>query len=223
MYKVGAITVGQSPRLDVTADMIPFLGDNIQFIEKGALDGLCHADIEKFSPADGDYVLTSKMRDGTEVKFSERHILPLLQNCIEALERQNVDAIVFLCTGIFPKFNAAVPLIFPNAMLRSIVPALAFRGKIAVLTPSVEQIRQSVCKWEGLVETVIPVAASPYQDAFKAIDAAAEQLAAMDVDLVVMDCMGYSREMKCRLKEKTGKRILLPRTVAARLLRELLD
>ena len=34
--------------------------------------------------------------------FAERHILPQLQQCIERLEKQGVNLILFfLCTGIF--------------------------------------------------------------------------------------------------------------------------
>lgn len=38
--KIGAITVGQSPRVDVTPDLWPIFGPNVELIEAGGLDGL---------------------------------------------------------------------------------------------------------------------------------------------------------------------------------------
>lgn len=223
MNKIGAITIGQSPRLDITSDILPILGTDIQLIEKGALDGLRADDIEKFAPGKDDYVLVSKMRDGREVKFAERHIIPLIQNCIEEFEQQGVCAIIFFCTGNFPQFKSTVPLIFPNMILYALVPILAENSKIAVLTPNKAQLEQSRTKWEKYVHTVIPIAASPYKDPGNEMDRAAIQIINLDVDLVVMDCIGYSQAMKQRLKKQTGKKILLSRTLMARMIREFFD
>ena len=46
--KIGAITIGQSPRIDVIPEMQEILGENVIILEAGALDGLTKKDIEKF-------------------------------------------------------------------------------------------------------------------------------------------------------------------------------
>ena len=45
--KIAGITVGQSPRTDMTCDLIPKLALNLELVEYGALDGLTLADIER--------------------------------------------------------------------------------------------------------------------------------------------------------------------------------
>ena len=40
MKKIGAITVGQSPRVDLIPEIQPILGDSVEIIQAGALDGL---------------------------------------------------------------------------------------------------------------------------------------------------------------------------------------
>ena len=40
MYRIGAVTIGQSPRSDVMVDIKPILGPDIEIVEAGALDGL---------------------------------------------------------------------------------------------------------------------------------------------------------------------------------------
>ena len=46
--KIGAITIGQSPRIDVIPEMQEILGENVIILEAGALDGLTKKDIEKW-------------------------------------------------------------------------------------------------------------------------------------------------------------------------------
>ena len=86
MVKIGAITIGQSPRDDIIRDIRPLLGEEIQLLQAGGLDGLSREEIEAFTPQPGDYVLISKLRDGSSVVFAERYILPRLQACIDRLE-----------------------------------------------------------------------------------------------------------------------------------------
>ena len=42
-------------------------------------------------------------------------------------------------------------------------------------------------------------------------------------DLIVLDCIGYTQEMKKMFAEKTGKKVVLPRTLLARVVSELTD
>lgn len=73
--KIGAITIGQAPRVDVTADIMDIFGGNIELFQRGGLDGLTREEIETFKPEEGDYVLVSRLTDGSSVTFAERYIL----------------------------------------------------------------------------------------------------------------------------------------------------
>ena len=48
--KIGLLTIGQSPRVDMTPEMAPLLGDDCEFIEAGAIDDLSLEEIEAFAP-----------------------------------------------------------------------------------------------------------------------------------------------------------------------------
>lgn len=221
--KLGAITIGQSPRDDVIPEMIPFLGSDVEVIQAGALDGLTREEIEKFEPEKGDYVLVSKLRDGSNVRFAERHILPRLQNCIDKLEKENVDIILFICTGVFPDvFKSKVPIIYPQKIIHSIVPNLLDKRNLAIITPDKSQVLQSKKKWDETGLDVKVVAASPYskEDEFpNAIDILKEEY----IDIIVMDCMGYTQDMKNKVEKGTGKMVVLSRTIVARVLGEILS
>ena len=223
MIKIGAITIGQSPRDDVVGDILPILGEEVTLLQAGGLDGLSREEIQGFAPSPSDYVLISRLRDGSSVVFAERYILPRLQRCIETLEDQGAQLILFLCTGDFPPvFHSKVPLIFPCKVLNGLVPALASRGKIAVVTPTQQQVAQSEKKWREYVAEMTAIPASPYGPP-EELEQAARQAAELDVDLVVMDCIGYTVEMKERFQAVSGKPVVLSRTLAARVVMELLS
>lgn len=220
--RIGAITVGQSPRKDVIAEMQPFLGTGVEIIQAGALDGLDYEDIQQWPIEPGDYVLVSSLRDGRGVKFAEKHILPRLQSCIDNLEGQCVQAIVFICTGTFPDiFHASVPLIYPQALLCRVIPELTGTKTIGVLIPEPDQIPQTRRKWAeaGLEAVVVPY--SPYDRTV------GETLPDLDpfrdpaVDLIVMDCIGYTATMKEQIAKAVQKPVILARTFVARILGEL--
>ena len=53
--KIGAITVGQAPRVDVTVDIMDLFGPSVELLERGGLDGLTREQIKEFAPSEGDY------------------------------------------------------------------------------------------------------------------------------------------------------------------------
>ena len=221
MTKIGAITVGQSPRVDAIPEMEPILGDSIEILQMGGLDGLTREEIAAFQPREHDHILVSRLNDGSSVTFGESHILPRLQSAIHTLEEQGVSMILFLCTGEFPEtFSARVPLLFPNQILTAVVPALIPNGRLTVLTPSASQTEQTEKKWEAFVSSVTIIPASPYEGAESVLEKAAA-IHPENTDLIVLDCIGYTLEMKERIHALTGKPVILPRTLLARIIREL--
>jgi protein AroM len=95
-------------------------------------------------------------------------------------------------------------------------------GRLGVLTPAAEQISSQRKRWNGIARDVIVAHASPYGPA-KVLDAAASQLRGEAVDAVVMDCIGYTRDMKRRIRGVVKRPVLTAATLLARVVAELLD
>ena len=74
--KIGMITIGQSPRIDIIPEMREVLGTEVEILEAGALDGLTLEEVKKFYPKGRDYILCTRMSDGTEVVVAKRFIVP---------------------------------------------------------------------------------------------------------------------------------------------------
>lgn len=222
--RLGTITIGQSPRADVIEEMLPYLGENVEVIQAGALDGLTYEEILQFEPEKDDYVLVSKLRDGRSVKFAERYILPRLQNCIDKLEAEGADVILFICTGAFPDvFKSSKPILYPQKILHGTVPSLVDKGKLGVITPDEDQILQSQKKWSETGVEAIVVKGSPYSKEDELAEAIEELKKHKDLDIIVMDCIGYDGEMKNRVCKETGVPVILSRTMVTRILGEILN
>ena len=221
--KVGAVTIGQAPRNDVTCDLMPIFGDKVELLQRGALDGLTLDEIRQFAPADGDYVLVSKLLDGTPVTFAEKHILPRLQQAINELEANGAELVIFFCTGSFPdSIRSLVPLIYPCDILHRIVPLLTKVSDIIAITPSPLQLQQNEEKWSGYVKHCRALAASPY-GSWDELQAAAKKAKELPGDLIVLDCIGFDQKMKNMFAQESGKHVVLPRTLLARVISELAD
>ena len=217
--KIGFVTIGQSPRTDVTKDIFPLLSKNFQVTEAGALDDFTLEEINRnFAPSEGDEVLVTKLRDGSQVVIAEKYILKMLQNAITRLENEKNEIIVMLCTGKFPEFDHKGILLTPQKMLQDIAKSFVEGKKIGLIIPDESQ-KPQIKHWWGSVDLEI-VASSPYKN-FGNIEVAAEYLKDKNVDVIFMDCMGYTSAMKETVKTVTGKKVFLPRTLVARVLNEL--
>jgi protein AroM len=217
---VGAITIGQTPRGDIVGEMEKILGPGIRLLEAGALDGLSRAEIDALAPASGDTdALITHLRDGANVIVAKRRIVPRLQACLDRLAN-DVDAFVILCAGVFPPFTSGRPVLLPERCLAAMVDATFDRGRLGVLVPIAEQIDSSAKRWVRVDARVLVTVASPYDDPSRLI-AACEALRRGGVSLVVMECQGFTSAMKQVVRDVTGAPALLPASVLARVVAEL--
>ena len=216
--KIGMVTVGQSPRNDVISEIRGILG-RLEIVERGCLDELTREQIESLRPKEREPFLITLLRDGSSVQISREKATSLLQQHIKELENKDVTLIILLCTGEFPNFKSKKLIVKPGKLIQKIVQGMLTKEKkLGVIVPSSEQIEQAKKKWIDL--NAIVAVASPYQNLEK-IEEAAKTLQAKNVDLTVLDCIGYTRQMKQKVKEITGRPVILARTILARVSREL--
>lgn len=213
------MTIGQAPRTDIIPDLRTILGEDVEIVEAGALDGLSAAEIAGLAPAGGDEVLVTRLRDGTSARIAHRHAVPLLRVRLEELAPR-VDAVLLLCTGTFAPFALPRPIVYPERLILGMVRAVAPRH-LGVITPDEGQLAEQQVRWRDAAEVISAVAASPYAAAATLPEHAAA-LARRGVDLIVLDSLGYSLAMKAAVRAAAQRPVVLPRTVLARAALELL-
>ncbi len=216
-----AVTIGQSPRPDIVDEIRPVLGSSVRVVEAGALDGLDRRAIEGMRPDPGDHALVTLLRDGREVLVGHRHVLPRLQACIDRLQAET-DVILMLCTGTFPRFATRRPVLYPEQLLFQMARTVAPGVRVGVLTPSAFQIADQARRWGEVASAVTVQSFSPYTPGDD-LDGACETFRRAAVDVVVLDCLGYTVALKQEVRRQVGRPILLARTVLARVAAELLS
>ena len=221
MNKVGFITIGQSPRTDITSDILSILDKDVELFETGALDDYSYDEIiANFSPKYNDGTLVSRLRDGREVKIAQLSIEPIIQEKIDEFEEDGINNIVLLCTGQFGEVMCTKTLIKPQGIIYSLASQLANERPISVLYPDQKQKKDMERKWGVLGLQVDFFVADPYGDITE-IEKVAYEIKKKGNSLLIMDCLGYSIEMKNIIKNITKKSILLPRTIIASIINEL--
>jgi protein AroM len=133
-----------------------------------------------------------------------------LQARIERLVAEGAGLVVVLCTGPFPSFVAAVPVLLPDPILRHLVEGVLPSGRLGVVAPIASQYPMMARKWQGYDLRLRAV--DPYGDAAAMGEATAELA---DCQLVVLDCMGFSPAHLALARAACPRPVLLAQDVLA--------
>lgn len=249
MVKVGLLTIGQSPRKDILLDwkfnekqidnyapmdvLIPPKGspipNNIEFISIGALDDIPKERMKEIQPPKGKGAFISRLRDGSWTLIDHDKIKPYMTSCVDKLEKAECKAIIQLCTGSFTYLKPKVPYLMAGDLCNKMVESvLSSEGKIGMFNPSPPKGENKPTKVEnpkrwGIDRTVYSVNANPYESPPESIIPAVKEMKNVDVDIIYMNCIGYSTTHKKIVKDILEKPTILPRSVCAKTLAELFE
>ncbi len=224
MKKVGLITIGQSPRDDIVYNIRHVLGENIDIIETGALDRIEYPLNSEYAYKGGPHkgeIFVSRLKDGSEIKMDEERILPLIEGCISELKEKNVDAMALMCTGEYKSLESCRELVRPYIILHSFIDTIFSVGKIGIIVPTEHQVSLKHKEWNKTGREVLVVSASPYGKTKEVIQAARE-LADKGAQCIVLDCLGFSIDIKRVIKQNIDIPVILPGSLLAWVLRELI-
>jgi protein AroM len=224
--RIGLLTIGGAPRHDSLArEVRDILGPDVDVVERGALDGLTVEQVAGLGGgSDQGTPLATQMADGRSVIVDEVAVTPLLSQQISRLERlDRVEVTLLMCTGSFPQLEHRRPLFQPHAALYRTVAGIAGAGQLTALTPLQAQVEHARHNWlcAGVAGVELLVA-DPYgPDPLGAVSAAAAAASAAGSQLFYLDCFGYDRGMKQAAQRAFGGPVVLARSLAARLLAEM--
>ena len=208
--------IGQTPRLDLEAE-IAAAAPGLKIAMRGALDGLSRAEIADVRPRDGHDTLFSMLPSGEGVAISKAAVTARMRGMLEETQ----GPVLLACTGTFKGLPERPDLIQPSAVLNGMAEALLPQGRLGLFVPLAEQaagLGESRAR-SGLSITV--VALRPYADAATR-EAAMAEMAAQKPDLVLLDCISYTRRDKAAAVAALSCPVLLSAAVAARAVASLL-
>jgi len=217
---IGFLTIGQAPRPDILDSM--FGSSPGWALELGALDGLSRCQIAALEPAAGEQPLVTRLSSGEEVTVAKERLLPYLQRAADEAVHRGATLLVVLCTGTFSSLRAPVPIIYPDRILVNTVNALLPQGTLGVLMPHPGQRGAMERKWALPGRRFVGAAASPY-DPSAELARIAEALAGEGADLIVLDCMGFTRAMKRAVAQASRRPVVLANRLVGRVIEELIE
>ncbi|SEB25845.1 AroM family protein [Paenibacillus sp. 276b] len=219
--QLGMITIGQAPRTDVAPVLEKYLEGRAELLQVGVLDGLSATQIAALAPESGEYVLTSRLQDGSAAIVSREKIRPMLNQKIREFEAMGVSNILLLCTGSFPGLRSAkVHLIEPDRIIPPAVQAMADGRRLGLIGPLAEQAGQLDLKFSSLVQPAF-AAASPYTSGEDEFRQATESLKGR-VELILLDCMGYDeRHRQWVANASAGIPVILSNALMGQLVAEM--
>lgn len=202
--------IGQTPRLDLEAE-IAAAAPGLKIAIRGALDGLSRAEIADVRPRDGHDTLFTMLPSGEGVAISKAAVTARMRGMLEETQ----GPVLLACTGTFKGLPERPDLIQPSAVLNGMAEALLPQGRLGLFVPLAEQAA-------GLGEprvrsglSITVVALRPYADTATR-EAAMAEMAAQKPDLVLLDCISYTRRDKAAAVAALSCPVLLSVAVAAR-------
>lgn len=199
--QLAVITIGQAPREDVLPSIYNHFPQEA-ILHIGVLDGLSAADIEELAPTSVHHeVLTSRLKNGMGVKLAKNKIAPLLQNKIDFAEAQGCQLIYLLCTGSFTNLKTKKSLLIePDGLITAFLQKInGGNYSLGVLLPLPEQQNDIAQKYQK-IPRVVYFSLSPYEKITEEkVAAARNYFEQAGCSLVILDCMGYSQEIKKKI------------------------
>lgn len=222
MTKIGAITIGQSPRDDIIPDLKRLIGVKIPVEVLGVLDNLEMEEIKELAPDRREDILMTRLRDGESVALGYGSVVKGIRKCLADLRTKGFEIFALLCTCHFSELEDEKGLVQTAKLVEEKVKKRIKKGRLGVLIPSPGQILQSKKRWRRPEVKVFVASASPYGKKAEIISAA-NKLAKHRVNLIVLDCIGYDLSMYQRLRKNISIPMILPLELLARDLRKLIE
>jgi len=220
MPVISMLTIGQSPRSDISGDLRQLLPPQWELREYGALDGLTRVEAESLYGYEGtgELLVTRMAGDRRQVTLSAEKVFARLQQCITLAEEEGADLHLMACTGNFPLYHHQKTILYPGVCQRQA--ALEQGGTIGVLIPNAAQNGQIRGWWTQCgAEAVLLDVADPFGETV-CVEQAAKRLKEYGAQILCLDCFGYTLAHKRAAETVTGLPVVLPREVLCQLAKE---
>ncbi|MGG5808320.1 AroM family protein [Falsiroseomonas sp. CW058] len=210
------VCIGQSPRPDLEAEIaaaVPGLPIRL----RGALDGLSRAELDGLAPRDGADTLYTTLPSGEGITVSKAAVTARMR----ALVAEGGGPLLLACTGEFKGLPDRPGLVQPSAVLNALAGALLPHGRLGIVVPLPEQAETLVAARRRPGLEVIGMALRPQGDGAARAEVA-RAMAAARPDLVLLDCISYTRGDRAAFTALLPCPVLLAAAVAARVAASLL-
>lgn len=217
---IGLLVIGQSPRPDLLAQFEHVTGDRADLRVMGALDHLDDAGIAAATPTGDADTLYTTLPDGRSVLISKASVTEGMARRLDDLRASNAAVSVVCCTGRFESLSARGVHFASDLLAGAVDGCLPGNGRLGAFVPMPAQTKSCLARWERPGRDCFAVPLAPDADD-ATVRAAAKEMADHAPDLVVHDCISYTRHARDLARGIHGRQSLLAVSVCARFAAEL--
>lgn len=220
MSTVAMLTIGQTPRQDITDDLRKLLPESVALREYGALDGLSRTEAEALCGYDGigELLVTRMAGDREMICLSADKVFARLQDCIIRAEAEGAQVHLMACTGNFPDYIHQKPILYPGVCQRKA--ALVLSNSVGVLIPNEAQREQIAGWWAECGAPAVRFAVADPFGPLCSVEQAAKALEEQGARVLCLDCFGFTVEQKLAAELAAGIPAVLPREVLCQMVKE---
>ncbi|QUS35297.1 AroM family protein [Falsirhodobacter algicola] len=218
---VGLLVVGQSPRPALQDEFRHVLPEDVAELKvMGALDHLDDAGLAAAAPTSDRDTLYTTLPDGRSILISKAVVTEGMRDRLKDMAREKVDVAVIACTGKFAGLEAPGVHFASDLITGAVDGCLPGEGRLGVFIPTPAQADACLARWKRPGRTCFAVPLQPDADE-ATIRAAAAEMAAQSPDLVVHDCISYTRASRQLAASIHGAQAILAAAICGRFAAEL--
>ena len=217
---IGLVVLGHSPRRDHEA-VYDQIAPGIKRKVVGGLDSLTCEQARQLDDKTGISPLVCLLSDQTTVEIPLPVLFPYLKKQVDSLADAGALLAVVLCSGGFPRFDCAIPVVLPGMIVPRMVAGCYPDKKIGLIVPNEAQQEAALAHWQSQGVEAVSAVASPYEG--KGFEEAGQLFRTIGADFVAIDCMGFTERHREQLKILCGCPVMLPKTLVARVALEIYE
>lgn len=187
----------------------------------GALDGLNDDQLRAMA---ADPIATGvpvELSDGNWLYVDHNQIDQRARGVIDTLKAEGADTIMMCCTLPWHSLETVPSVICPSKVLEANATALLPKGGcLGIIQPDVVTKDEEIKHWRALDLPVVSAIISPHEHSLDELADATRDLVSQGADLIVLDCLAFTREHWQRVRDVTDKPVLLPMSLLGKILDE---
>lgn len=187
----------------------------------GALDGLNDDELRAMVADPIGTGVPVELEDGSWIYVAHDQIDHRARGVIDALKTKGAETIMMCCTLPWRSLDELPGVVCPSRVLEANAVALLPKGgTLGVVQPDGNTKDEEIKHWRELGVPTVSTTISPHESSLDELAEATRKLVEQGADLIVLDCLAFAREHWQRVREATGKPVLLPMSVMGKILDE---
>jgi protein AroM len=154
--------------------------------------------------------------------YVDHHQIDLhARRTIDTLQSNGADTIMMCCTLPWHSLEPLSGVICPSRVLEANATALLPKGGcLGIVQPDSITKDEEIKHWQALGVPLVRASISPQENTLDELAKVTRELTDKGADIIVLDCLAFTHEHWQRVREVTGKPVILPLSLMGRVLDE---